>query len=151
MTETDLGSAPSAKRPPSRWLIALIFAALFTAGVLAGVTLDRAVLHHRHGPFAGMRPGPGMTRASPERRAEMQKRLADRMTNELQLTPDQRRQFEALLPQRASAFDSLRTEMDARLRTLLDSSAAEVDRILTPEQQAKWQTIRRKGGPAPPL
>jgi Spy/CpxP family protein refolding chaperone len=142
-----------ARRPPSRGVVALILVALFLTGLVAGVSLDRLVLHHRHGPFAGMGPGPGNWREHPERHAEMQKRLADRITGELDLTPDQRQQLEAMLPRHEAAFDSLRTEMDARLRTLLDASAAEVEQILTPEQKAKWATIRRRmgeRGPPPP-
>ncbi|MEO8140911.1 MAG: hypothetical protein ABI742_14755 [Gemmatimonadota bacterium] len=134
--------------------MALILAALFLTGLLAGVALDRMVLHHRHGPFAGMGRGPGGgLREHPERRAELQKRLADRITEDLDLTPDQRLQLEAVLPRHAAAFDSLRTDMDARLRTLLDSSSADVERILTPEQRTRWVALRQRfedRGPPPP-
>jgi hypothetical protein len=153
MADGTTGSGTMPARSPSRGLIALIFAALFVTGLLGGVALDRLVLHHRHGPFAGMRPGPEEFRDQPERRTEMQKRLADRITRELDLSADQRRQLEALLPRHATAFDSLRTEMDLRLRALLDSSAMEVEGILTPEQKTKWAEIRRhmgEHGPPPP-
>jgi Spy/CpxP family protein refolding chaperone len=84
----------------------------------------------------------------------MHRRFSDRIARELDLTRDQREQFEAMLPRHEAAFDSLRTEMDSRLRTLLDSSAAEVERILTPEQKTKWEGIRRRfhdrTGPPPP-
>lgn len=147
------GSGAALKRPPSRGVVALILAALFLTGLLAGVALDRMVLHHRHGPFAGMGPGPGGLREHPEARAELQKRMADRMTEDLNLTPDQRLQLEAVLPRHAAEFDSLRTEMDARLRTLLDSSSADVEHILTPEQKTKWAALRHRfqdRGPPPP-
>jgi Spy/CpxP family protein refolding chaperone len=144
MTEMNMGKGPGPTRAPSRGLVALILAALFLTGLLAGVALDRMVLHHQHGPFAGMGPGPRGLHEPPEHRAEMQKRLADRITSELDLSPDQRVKLEAMLPAHAAAFDSLRTEMDARLRTLLDSSSADVERILTPAQQTQWAEIRRQ-------
>ena len=153
MTATQTGPRAPLKRPPSRGVVALILAALFLTGLLAGVALDRMVLHHRHGPFAGMGPGPGGMREHPERRAELQKRLADRITRDLDLAPDQRTQLEAILPRHAAEFDSLRTEMDTRLRTLLDSSSADVERILTPEQKSKWAALRQRfedRGPPPP-
>jgi Spy/CpxP family protein refolding chaperone len=154
MTETTVANEPPAKRSPSRALLALMLVVLFGVGMLAGITVDRMFLHHRHGPFAGMGPGRGGPGDSPEHRAEMHRRLADRIARDLDLTPEQRQQFEAMLPRHEAAFDSLRLEMDARLRTLLDSSTAEVERILTPEQKTKWEGIRRRfhapGGPPPP-
>lgn len=155
MTNTDVGAESTGKRPPARLLPALLLVVLFGVGVLAGIAGDRMLLRHRHGPFAVMGPGPGRMGSGDhgERRAEMHKRLADRMSRELGLTPEQRRQLEALLPRHEAAFDSLRTEMDARLRTLLDSSAAEIERILTPDQKTKWEGLRRRfhdPGPPPP-
>jgi hypothetical protein len=74
----------------------------------------------------------------------MQKHLADRISSDLALTPDQRGQLEMMLPRHLAAFDSLREEMGARLQTLLDSSSAEVETILTPEQRVKWAQNRRR-------
>lgn len=154
MTGGTLAANPPGRRPPSRALVALMLVLLFGVGVLTGIAVDRMLLHHRHGPFAGMGPGRGQPGDSPERRAEMHKRLADRISRELDLNPQQEEQLQAILPRHEAAFDSLRIEMDARLQTLLDSSAAEVERILTPEQKTKWEGIRRRfhapGGPPPP-
>jgi Spy/CpxP family protein refolding chaperone len=150
---------PLPRRRPSRLVPAVILAGLFVMGFGAGVMLDRAVLHHRHGPFAGMGPGRAGMLSRPERRAEMRRHLADRITDDLSLTLEQRAQLDSILQRREAPFDSLRIEMDRRLRALLDSSSAEVERILTPEQRDKWVTLRRKfdqpggiggsGGPPP--
>ncbi len=152
MADGTLSTGAAPGRSPSRGLITLMFAALFVTGLLGGVALDRLVIHHRHGPFAGM--GPGTEMRDPARRAEFQKRLADRMTSELGLSAAQRAQLEAMLPRHEAAFDSLRTDMDHRLRTLMDTSAVEIEGILTPEQKAKWAEIRRHptgpGAPPPP-
>ncbi len=152
MSDGNVAPGATSTRSPSRGVIALIFIALFVTGLLAGVSLDRLVLHHRHGPFAGMGPATGELRDLPERRAEIQKRLADRISRELDLSAEQRGQVEAMLPRHEAAFDSLRAEMDLRLRTLLDASSSELERILTPEQKTKWAEIRRRmdqRGPPP--
>jgi len=155
MSDTTAAAAAPSKRAPSRLLVVLMLVALFGAGMVAGVTLDRLVLHHRHGPFAGMGPSGAPGRGSPEeraaRRADMHRRLADRMSRELGLSPEQRQQLDAMLPRHEAAFDSLRAEMDVRLRTLLDSTGAEVERILTPDQKTKWEAVRRRfREPGPP-
>jgi hypothetical protein len=132
------------RRSPSRALIGVILAAHLLAGFAAGLALDRFVLHHRHGPFAGMGPGRGGPPESPAERATMQKHLADRISNDLALTPVQRGRLETMLPRHLAAFDSLRVEMGSKLQTLLDSSSAEVETILTPEQRVKWVENRRR-------
>jgi Spy/CpxP family protein refolding chaperone len=149
----ELVRSPTPSR--SRLTILVILMALFAAGVLGGVALDRFVLHHRHGPFAGMGMGRPGAPESAEQRAAMQRHLADRISRDLDLTADQRRQLEAILPRHIAAFDSLRLEMGTRLQVLLDSSSTEIETILTPEQRQKWETnrhrfeLRRRPPPSP--
>lgn len=144
---------PAAKQRRSLSLAVIVLAALLV-GIVTGVAVDHFALH-RHGPFGGpgMGRGPTDRPESPQERAEMQRRIADRMTRELDLTPEQRHQLEAMLPRRMAAFDSLRREMAPRLRALLDSSSAEFEAILTPAQRAKWAETRRRFAPrgGPPL
>jgi Spy/CpxP family protein refolding chaperone len=141
--QTGLGSA-GARRSPSRAVIAAILVAHLLAGFVAGVALDRFVLHHRHGPFAGMGPGRAGPFEDPAKRAEVQKHMADRVSKELDLTAAQRSQVETMLPRHLAAFDSLRKEMGTRLQSLLDSSSAEMETILTPEQRVKWAQNRKR-------
>jgi Spy/CpxP family protein refolding chaperone len=150
MADEVAGTRKTVNRSPSRLVIGAILAAHLLAGAAAGIALDRFVLHRRHmtyGEFgAVMDRGPGRPNSS-----DLEKRLADRITNELSLTPDQRTRLDSILPRHTAAFDSLRREMRSRLRALVDSSSAEVEAILTPEQRAKWAEIRQRlKPPAPP-
>ena len=144
MNEEHAPPPAGARRSPSRVVIVAILAAHLLAGFAAGVALDRFVLHHRHGPFAGMGPGRGGPPEDPAARAAMQKHMADRISSDLDLTAAQRAQIETMLPRHLAAFDSLRKEMGTRLQGLLDSSSAEVETILTPEQRVKWAENRRR-------
>jgi len=156
MPEELVGSKSTPHPSRSRLVIPAILTVVLAAGVLGGVALDRFVLHHRHGPFAGMGMGRPGAPDSAEQRAAMQKHLADRITRELDLTTEQRGQLEAILPRHMAAFDSLRKEMGSRLQALLDSSSTEIETILTPEQRQKWEANRHRfelgrGTPPPPL
>jgi len=144
---TDPEKPPTARRARSSLVVALILVAPFLAGLAGGVALDRYVLHHRHGPFAGTPLGRGRPPINSTARAEMRKHMADRLASALDLTPQQRAQLDTILPRRLAAFDSLRREMAPRVQALLDSSSAAIEAILTPEQRAKWATLRRQMGP----
>lgn len=156
MAEEPVGTTSMARPSRSRLVMSVVLVVLFAAGFCGGLTLDRFVLHHRHGPFAGMGMGRPGAPDTPEQRALLQKHMADRITQDLNLTAEQRVQLEAILPRHVAAFDSLRQEMGAKLRGLLDSSSTEIEAILTPEQRQKWEANRRRfdarmGPPTAPL
>lgn len=146
------------KNPPSRWVIGLVLLAHVLAGMAIGVALERFVFHHRHPPpfeFGMGGPGEpgGPDRHGPPDAREMDRHMADHLARDLKLSDDQRQQLEGMLPRHRAAFDSLRLEMEPKLKTLLDSSAAEISSILTPDQRQRWDEIRRRGpgehGPPP--
>lgn len=151
MTESEGLSKPPMGPAVSRVSMMLILVAL-VVGFWGGLGVGRYLSHGRPGPFGGWRPDRERPEG-PEQRAEMHRRMADHMTRELNLTPEQRQQVEAMLPRQTAAFDSLRQEMAPRLQALLDSSSREMESILTPEQRAKWTQNRRRYGPGrgPPM
>lgn len=129
-----------------RLWMGLFVAVVFVLGMAAGAGLSRVM---RFGPPFGRRPPP-----PPPSPAAM----ADRLTRELTLTPEQRTQLEVVLRQGSERLERFHKETGdayAKLRKELD---ADIERLLTPEQQAKFRARRpgprdgrppRGGGPPP--
>lgn len=109
---------------------ALIFlVGAFLAGMAIGVTADRAFEHNRYGRHA---PG------SP----------VDRMAHELDLNAAQRASFDSILEgrrkQMRQLFDPIRPQMDSLMalgKTMRDSTHQQLRRLLTPEQQVKFDKM----------
>ena len=151
----------SASAAPSRGLVSAVLVAIFLGGILGGIAVDRTLLHGRgdHRPPRGMMGGPGGPGdlggpggpggpgrpMDPERRAEMQKHMVERLARELNLTEDQRAKVAEMIPRHMAAFDSLRQSMAPQLKGLLDTLNADMERVLTPEQVDQWRKMRRPG------
>jgi Spy/CpxP family protein refolding chaperone len=117
----------------------LFVLAVFCVGLAGGVligrwtSIDRAALRALRpprefgpGPMGG-RPGvppPGM--------------LLERLTRDLELTPDQRTQIEGVLAARRSRLDALQQDVHARFEAEQRSLRDEIRKVLTPEQQEKF-------------
>lgn len=109
---------------------ALIFLlGAFIAGIAVGFTGDRVLRHDRPG-----RHGP---RSS-----------ADRMARELDLTATQRVAFDSILDgrrkQMRQLFAPIRPQMDSLMaigRVMGDSTHEQLKRLLTPEQQVKFDKM----------
>ena len=126
-----------------RLWIGLFVAVIFVLGMAAGAGVTRFM---RFGPPFGRRPPPP---PSPTM-------VADRLTRELNLTPEQRTQLEVVLRQGSERLDQFHRETGdayAKLRKELD---ADIERLLTPDQQVKYRARRpgprdgrppRDGGP----
>ena len=110
--------------------------------------------------------GPRGPRMSPE---EMVKMRVDRMTKDLQLTPEQAAQVEALYKEQAKAREKQREEMrNSGQRPDMEQMRAQMEKenkamnekmakILTPEQNEKYQKMQAErakgpgmGGPGGP-
>ena len=110
--------------------IALIFLlGAFLAGIAVGVTADRTMEHRRHG-----RHEPG----SP----------VDRMAHDLDLNAVQRASFDSILDGRRKQmrrlFDPIRPTMDSLMalgKVMRDSTHQQLRRVLTPEQQVKFDKM----------
>lgn len=121
----------------------LFVAVIFVLGVATGASLGRFL---RFGPPFGRRPPP----PSPAM-------MADRLTKDLNLTPEQRAKLEVVLGQgaeRLQRFHAETGEAYAKLRQELD---ADIERLLTPDQVTRFRARRPpprdgrpRGGPPPP-
>jgi Spy/CpxP family protein refolding chaperone len=109
---------------------ALIFLlGAFLAGVAIGVTGDRALEHNRpdrHGPRSPI----------------------DRMAHDLDLNAAQRASFDSILDnsrkQMRQLFDPIRPKMDSLMalnKLMRDSTHAQLRRLLTPDQQVKFDKM----------
>jgi Spy/CpxP family protein refolding chaperone len=97
------------------------------AGILLGVAFTRA--------YQGPRP------FGPEKR---QHRMLDRIGRKLQLTPEQRSQIKQILETKRRKMEALRAEHEPRLEQLRENTRDEIRRVLTPEQQAKFDVIEMR-------
>jgi Spy/CpxP family protein refolding chaperone len=111
---------------------ALVFLlAAFLAGGALGFTIDRWI-SHQHG--RGERPS------------------RDRMAKELNLTPQQRTQFDSIMNTRRTQmrelFKPIRPQLDSLqkiAREMGDSTHEQLKRILTPAQATKLDEMRERG------
>jgi hypothetical protein len=117
---------------PINWRLIVSSGALVLLGAALGIAFDR--LHHRrvtvaviHGPTPG--PGAGVTASF------------DMLDSLLELRPEQREPVRQVLLSRQEPIDSIWASTHRSLRTSLDSTAGELDRILDAEQRARLDAL----------
>lgn len=117
-----------------RLWIGSFVAVVFVLGMAAGAGLTRVMrFGHRPPPPP---PSPAM--------------MADRLTRDLSLTPEQRTQLEVVLRQGAERLERFHAQTGDAYATLRRELDADIERLLTPEQQAKFRARRpapREGRP----
>jgi Spy/CpxP family protein refolding chaperone len=116
----------------SKGLALMFLLGAFVTGGALGFTADRLM---------------GREYSHPHGRAAAWARMAD----ELQLNPQQRAAMDSLLDKRRQQLRELyrpiRPQLDSLEKTgrqISDSTHAQIRRILTPEQQAKWDEMRNR-------
>jgi Spy/CpxP family protein refolding chaperone len=146
----DAGAAaappPSRSGVNARVVAALVVVLALITGILVGVAADRRMLMHwewRHGggipPFgAGMR-GPHGRGGPPDV-------VRQRFASELGLTPQQVAQVDSIMSRRMAERRALEDSIAPRMRLLLDSTRADIERVLTPEQRQKFEAWRARHG-----
>lgn len=116
------------------WRNTLGVLAIFALGIVFGIALSMAVVHHlrpdRFGPRGGGPFGPG--RGGPM--------AVERMTRELDLDADQQAKVRAILERRHET-----------MRGFLDETHREIREVLRPEQRERFDRIRPPGPPGPPM
>jgi Spy/CpxP family protein refolding chaperone len=135
-----------------RLWIGLFVSVIFVLGMAAGAGLTRMM---RFGPpFGPRRPPPPPSPAM----------MADRLTRDLSLTPEQRTQLEVVLRQGSERLERFHAETGDAYGKLRKELDADIERLLTPEQQVKFRARRPgprdgrpprdggppRGGPPPP-
>ncbi|MEW6158339.1 MAG: hypothetical protein AB1813_12965 [Verrucomicrobiota bacterium] len=70
--------------------------------------------------------------------------IKKRMQNELNLTSDQVERIEPIWDQARKEMDSIHGKAAEQVHQVIQKSNAEVAKILTPEQQAKWEAMEKE-------
>ncbi|HEV2150284.1 MAG TPA: hypothetical protein VGR37_22990 [Longimicrobiaceae bacterium] len=119
----------------TRLLAIGVLAATFATGMLAGTAVDQAL--------AAREPAP-----VPERESRCDRgpggRKARAILDQLALTPEQRMRVDAIMERRRAQADAFWEREGPRMRSIVDSTRAEVRAVLTPEQRAEYDRIREQ-------
>ena len=133
--------------PRSRLLAILTVVAMLAIGTVAGVALERIVLHRRsdHRPRGGGGPlgvisDPVDTAGHNRMRAHIMKRI----TEDLSLTAPQAHAVDSIFARRELQLDSLRARVGPHLDSLRDQMRVSIDSVLTPDQRVKFAEQRKK-------
>ena len=107
----------------------------FVAGILVGVAGDHLYL---------IRSGRLSPRHTTSRFAA--DRMADRLTHELDLTPQQKTQVQQIIERHRAKIDATMANVRPQVRQELDATNAEIETILTPAQKTKFADLRMRIG-----
>lgn len=124
-------------RIPVWFVAAVVVVVSLLTGVVVGITVDRRVLLHR---------GPGpifMARGGERWRGPI---VTGRLEHELGLSPAQSAAVDSVMQHRMAQRDSLMSKTFPVMRALLDSTRTDIERVLTPDQKAKFEKMRFHGG-----
>ena len=75
---------------------------------------------------------------------KFQARMLERLNSKLSLTPEQRTQVAAILDGKREKIQALRAQIRPQFKEIRASTSAEIRRILTPEQQKKFDVMNAK-------
>ena len=113
-------------KPPNTWLTLLMGAVLLVCGVVIGAGGTVLVVKNRMD-----QPG-----SAPE---QFNRRLTERMTRDLDLTPEQSKQIRAVFDGHRDEMKSIREGVDEQMNVLRESMREEMSVILTPDQLSQWE------------
>lgn len=129
----------SPPRIPPRVAALLLLAGVFAIGAVLGVGLER--VRDRGGRETHrVRDGVPVW-ALPERD---QRRHWKRVSEQLALTPGQRASVDSILTIRARQLEAARAQVEPTMSSIMSSARSQIDSVLTPDQRAKLQEMRRQ-------
>lgn len=111
------------------WVIFYAVAIFLAGGVTGGLVVARVAMHRFFHP-----PGP----------EQMADRILRRMESRLDLTSDQVNQIRPILEKAGTTMQQVRLDSMKRVRETMDQSHAEIAKLLTPEQQKKFEEMERE-------
>jgi hypothetical protein len=120
----------------SRTRAALILVAIAIGCLVAGAGIDHWAM--RNTRRRGAMPGSSSPEEAVKRRAEM----LDVMTKELDLSPTQRGGIDSVMQRTDSSLRAVRSEVQPRIRQILDQSRSEITARLDSAQRVKFAQRR---------
>jgi hypothetical protein len=129
----------SSPRIPPRLAAFLLLAGVFAIGAVLGVGLER-VRDRAARETHRVRDGVPVW-ALPERD---QRRHWARVSDQLALTPGQRASVDSILTIRARQLEAARAQVEPTMSSIMASARSQIDSVLTPDQRAKLQEMRRQ-------
>ncbi|HET9940976.1 MAG TPA: hypothetical protein VFR25_07725 [Candidatus Eisenbacteria bacterium] len=133
------GTPGKPARVPPRVAAALLLIGMFAIGIVAGVALER-VRDRRGRDQHRVRDGVPVW-ALPERD---QRRHWARVSDQLALTPEQRAQVDSILTRRAAQLEAARAAVEPTMSAIMSSARSQIDSVLTKDQLARIQEMRRQ-------
>ena len=116
----------------AKWKIWVGLLVLFASGVLIGSVGTRMYVRHQiAGIFSRERP-------------VIRNLYLRRLTRELDLTKEQRRQIEEIADRVAEQFYALRSQHRGEVEAILDRSAEEIKKHLSPVQRKRFDELRQR-------
>jgi hypothetical protein len=124
--------AAPASRTSTVVIAALALLITFAAGVVVGVVGDRFLFLH-HGP-----------RRMPPMAVDA---MISRLDHQLDLSAGQRAEVEKILERRHQRIMALTEDLRPRIAAEIEGANADIERVLTPEQRAKFQDVKIRLSP----
>ena len=122
---------------------ALLIVGALIAGVVLGIAGDRAWMHWHRPPH-------------PPRL----ERLVEHLDSELHFTPQQKDAVTQIVARHRARIEAIAANTRPQMRQEIEATNAEIEKVLTPEQRQKFQTLSqhmrqrhrgmRPAGPPPP-
>ena len=110
-----------------RLTAALLIIGALIAGIILGIAGDRA-FQHWHRP----------------QRAPHLDRLVEHLDHALDLTPQQHDAVRRIVERHFARMQQINASVRPQMRQEIDSTNAEIDKVLTPEQRAKFHQMQQQ-------
>lgn len=135
---------PASPTPPKRGfspriLSVVVLLVTFGVGVLGGIVLDRHHLHREFGRRGGWRDrGRHWSFSNSDHR-----RRWGTMAKKLDLSPEQQAAADSIFAQRSRQLEVLREGVEPDMKRIMGEARSQIDSLLTPEQRAKLDAMRK--------
>lgn len=106
---------------------ALLIVGALLAGIVLGVAGDRAWMHYHRSQRA-----PGF------------ERLVEHLDQELHFTPQQKESVKQIIERHRARIHAISDGVRPQMRQEIESTNAEIEKLLTPEQRTKFQSLQQR-------
>jgi Spy/CpxP family protein refolding chaperone len=125
-------ATPTPSRISPKTTAALVVLVAFIAGLVAGAAGDRFYLIRSRQLF-------------PHRFGQMgARRIVDHLDRDLHFTAQQRKAVEVIVDRGRARVDAVMANVRPQMRQEIDTTNAEIEKVLTPEQRAKFDAMKMR-------